>query len=93
MEGIKKPKRKYKLGKKAKNRKKKEEKRKNKKETRDEGHDLDLDVLNVSAREAKRQDHWRDVSCLLHVASLFTTPSQKPGHLTFLSVALSENKY
>ena len=50
----------------------------------DEGHDLDPDVLNVSPRKVNRQDRRRDLSCLLHVASLFTIPGQKPGHLTFL---------
>ena len=50
----------------------------------DEGHYLDTDVLNVSPRKVNRQDRRRDLSCLLHVASLFTIPGQKLGHLTFL---------
>ena len=59
-----------------KNRRKRTGSREKRNETEDEGHDLDLDILNVSARKAKRQDHRRDLSCLLHVASLFTTEAK-----------------
>ena len=64
--------------------KSKESREKRKRKMGDEDHYLDTDVLNVSPRKVKHQNHQRDLSCLLHVASLFTIPGQKSGHLTFL---------
>ena len=50
--------------------KSKDSREKRKRKMGDEDHDLDPDVLNVSPRKVNRQDRRRDLSCLLHVASL-----------------------